>query len=301
MQIGEISKLCKLTKKAISYYEQVGLIDKKYDSNGYRMYDETDVTILKEIYILRKLGMSVSDIKSVFESDDKQLALRNYQDKQVFQIEQAKAQQHYLLRYLNQNLSVEDAFQEIEHKLDHHMIIKDKLLQAFPGVYGKYLYVHFGRFLNGTLDSVEKIKAFNNIVEYLDNLNSLDFEKDIQRYLEEQMDMLNMADFNKMDEGFHEVLKNYDEFIGKNKESLEWYLEYRNSEEFKSSPAYKMQLMLKEFHKNNGYYDVFIENVKILSESYKTYNEQLQKINDRLLEDFPQAKKLDNEMETNNE
>lgn len=292
MRIGEVSKICKLTKKAISYYEQVGLIHKNYDSNGYRVYDEKDVILLKEIYFFRKLGMGVSDIKNILESSDKHHALREYQSKQQFQIEHAKAQHDYLLYYLNNNLSVEDVFKEVEHKLDHHLIIKDKLLQSFPGVYGKYLYIHFGRFLDGKIDSADKIKAFNKIIEYLDNVDSLKFENEIQHHLVEQFDILVTLDRSKMDEGIHEALHNYDEFKAKNKESIEWYLKYRTSEEFTSSTAYKMQQMLIEFQKNNGYYDVFIENLKIISETYKKYYDQLHSINDRLLEDFPQAKKL---------
>ncbi|MEH6942887.1 MerR family transcriptional regulator [Bacillus sp. JJ722] len=294
MQIGEVSKICKLTKKAISYYEQAGLIEKKYNSNGYRTYDEKDIILLKEIYIFRKLGMGVADIKDILESSDKHHALKEFQSKQQFQIEQAKAQHDYLLYYLNHNLSIEDAFVEVEHKLDHHMIIKDKLLQAFPGVYGKYLYIHFGRFLDGKIDSTEKVKAFNNIVMYLDNIDSLKFEHKIQHHLAEQFDILINLDRSKMDEGIHEALHNYEEYKEKNKESLEWYLEYRTSEEFKSSPTYRMQQLLLEFQKNNGYYDIFIENLKILSETYKKYHDQLHVINDRFLEDFPQAKKFNN-------
>lgn len=73
--ISEASKICKITKKAISYYEQQGLLDLKCSENGYRNYNEDDIAILKEITIYRKLGLNVPDIKLILTSEDKSQVL----------------------------------------------------------------------------------------------------------------------------------------------------------------------------------------------------------------------------------
>ncbi|MFO1446236.1 MerR family transcriptional regulator [Bacillus sp. Bva_UNVM-123] len=290
MRIGEVSKRCKLTKKAISYYEKEGLLEKKYDSNGYRTYDDIDVILLKKVFILRKLGMGVSDIKAIILHGDMHAALQAFQEKQKFQISQLKAQHDYILYYLNHSLSVDEAFNDIEQKLDHYMLIKDKLLQCFPGYFGKYLYVHFGPFLEGEIDSSEKLAAFNRIVDYLDNVKDVSFPHDIQEYLTEQIGSL--TEISKIDTGVCEALKDYDHFKIENDDWIRVYLEYRNSEEYKLSPAYKLQQLMINFQKNSGYSDIFIPNLKILSESYKNYHDRLNEFNEKFIADYPEAEKL---------
>ena len=69
MLINEVCKECNLTKKAIEYYGEQGLINPTVKENGYRYFSDTDVSKLKRISILRGLGLSVSDIRAVLEND----------------------------------------------------------------------------------------------------------------------------------------------------------------------------------------------------------------------------------------
>ncbi|MGZ7445051.1 MerR family transcriptional regulator [Paenibacillus sp. TH7-28] len=63
MLINEACKRSNLTKKAVEYYEAKGLISPEILENGYRDYSEADILTLKEISVLRKCGISVTDIK----------------------------------------------------------------------------------------------------------------------------------------------------------------------------------------------------------------------------------------------
>lgn len=66
MFINEIEHKVGLTKKAIRYYETIGLIlPHRDDSNGYRIYSENDVKELRLIKFLRELDVSINDIKKV--------------------------------------------------------------------------------------------------------------------------------------------------------------------------------------------------------------------------------------------
>ena len=65
MLINEVCKRCGLTKKAIEYYEEQGLTRPQIMENGYRVFSEDDVIQLNKIAVLRGLGISVSDIKTV--------------------------------------------------------------------------------------------------------------------------------------------------------------------------------------------------------------------------------------------
>ncbi|MBP1995365.1 MerR family transcriptional regulator [Paenibacillus eucommiae] len=290
--ISEVSKICKVTKKAINYYEQQGLLELKYNDNGYRCFTEYDVTLLKEITVLRQLGMSVSDIKSVITSEDKHKALHAYRLKKEIHLQQVKAQYDYLNYLLESNPTIEEAFNEIEHKLNDHVQIKDKLLQAFPGNYGMYLCMHFGRFLDGKLDTPEKMAAYQRIVEFLDHIASVEFPEDLQLYMAEAFDSLSKIDLQVMEKDMDSAVNDYANFMEENKDRLEQYLEYRNSEDFKASPAYRMQQILLDFQKNNGYYDIFIANLQILSSSYQMYQDKLQAANERFLAEYPQAQQI---------
>lgn len=63
MRINDVVQKVDLSKRAVKYYEEQGLLQIKKDENGYRNYTENDVKILKEISVYRKLGISIADIR----------------------------------------------------------------------------------------------------------------------------------------------------------------------------------------------------------------------------------------------
>ena len=77
MLINEVCSLTMLTKKAISYYEKQGLLKPRKGVNGYREYSESDIVLLNEISLYRKLDISIKDIKTIINSKDKKIILNN--------------------------------------------------------------------------------------------------------------------------------------------------------------------------------------------------------------------------------
>jgi len=71
MLINEVCKECNLTKKAVEYYAEQGLIQPKITVNGYRQFSETDALKLKRIAVLRGLGFSVPEIRTILENDSR--------------------------------------------------------------------------------------------------------------------------------------------------------------------------------------------------------------------------------------
>ena len=67
MLLNEIANEVGMTKRAIKYYEEKGLLSVNKSNNGYRDYSQNDVDTLKRISVYRKLGVSVKDIKSLLE------------------------------------------------------------------------------------------------------------------------------------------------------------------------------------------------------------------------------------------
>lgn len=68
MLISEVTEQTGLSKKAIRFYEEKGLIKVARKENSYREYLEDDVQTLNKIKFLRMCGISVSDIKLLFEN-----------------------------------------------------------------------------------------------------------------------------------------------------------------------------------------------------------------------------------------
>lgn len=71
MLLNEIAKETGMTKRAVKYYEEKGLLSVHKDGNGYRNYSPQDVETLKKISVYRKLGISIKDIQSLLKSGDK--------------------------------------------------------------------------------------------------------------------------------------------------------------------------------------------------------------------------------------
>ncbi|MGM9593673.1 MAG: MerR family transcriptional regulator [Candidatus Onthomonas sp.] len=66
MKINEVEALVGITKKNIRFYEAEGLLSPQRNrENGYRTYSDEDVAILRQIKLLRKLGLPLSEIRSI--------------------------------------------------------------------------------------------------------------------------------------------------------------------------------------------------------------------------------------------
>ena len=70
MLLNEIINEVGMTKRAVKYYEEKGLLSVDKDNNGYRNYTAQDVETLKKISVYRKLGISIKDIQSLLETGD---------------------------------------------------------------------------------------------------------------------------------------------------------------------------------------------------------------------------------------
>ncbi len=85
MFINEVENIVNLSKKAIRYYEQEGLINpKRNQNNDYRLYTEEDLNKLKIIKFLRELGVPISELK---ELNNHNLSLKDCLIKRIKNLE----------------------------------------------------------------------------------------------------------------------------------------------------------------------------------------------------------------------
>lgn len=291
MLISKASKITNLTKKAIEYYTEQKLVLPIMLDNGYRDFSENDVERLKRISVFRKLGLNTEEIKAVL-ADETDNALQKISVQKELNVRKEQMKKSILDR-----LSCGQSYTEINAELkaiEQSATVTEKLLEAFPGYYGRFICLHFARFLNEPITTTEQESAYAEIIRFLDNVPSLNFPEEFESFLIESTKDISTENICDMIEKTKQSIENPDKFLSENKEVLVRYLAYKQSEEYKNSPAFKIQTMLKEFNSTSGYYNVFIPAMKKLSVSYAEYHEQMEIANERFLSQYPDIAKLNN-------
>ncbi|WP_186422416.1 MerR family transcriptional regulator [Lacrimispora celerecrescens] len=294
MLIKVVCEKCKLTKKAIEYYESKNLIHPNILENGYRDYTDADISVLKEISVLRKCGISIADIAEIRNSLNKPAALA----KCKYITELRRQRLNNIQKCIDSLIADYDVNREFDYLQTHDedlYTIKEKLVFAFPGNYGLYISMHFGRFLNGTIETEDQRKAYDAIVQYLDHVG-LYLPSELSEFLEAFFTVSTKSDAVKIEEETNDrmldMLTDTEGYLERNHEQIEQYINYKNSEEYKNSEAAKIQRFMLDFQKESGYQEVLIANMKILSPSYAEYLKKVEAANEIMLKKFPKAKDM---------
>ncbi len=68
MRIGELTERARVTQRTVRYYESIGLLPSgEREGNGHHYYTEETVARLRKIDQLKKLGLSLEEIRDVIE------------------------------------------------------------------------------------------------------------------------------------------------------------------------------------------------------------------------------------------
>lgn len=286
MLINEVCSLTGLTKKAMSYYEEQGLIEPKKNNNGYRDYSVDDIALLNEISLYRKLDIATKDIKTILKSKDKKNMINNIiQEKQKKEI-QIKMQKIYLEKIINSDFdekTIKELNEEIiEIEKNNGEFIKRELARVFPSGIGKYLAHHFASYLNEPLDTAEKYKAWIEIIEFLDNVPEVEIPRVVEVGYENMTDEIAKRISDYTSNEINNILNSKGEELEAYKKKILNNIDKQNDESLLKvmNPFYKFKKQLNEFFNSSGYYNIFIPNMKILSKEYREYQNKLIKLNE---------------------
>ena len=285
MLIHEISQTTGLTKKAIIYYTEQGLVTPTILENGYRDYDEDAVTRLQKVFLLRKLSLSTEDIRQVLNTNTMDI-LATLAVKKELHLEQEQAKNALL-----QELCAGKNYAEIHDKLrvlEQRETITNKLLTAFPGYYGRFIALHFAPFLNEPIQTAKQQNAYETILAFLDDVPTLALPGEVQEYFEQGTAHLGTKEILAINESTRSSFEQPEQFLAEHKEVIEKYLALKQSDEYKNSPAGKLAAALQEFNSSSGYNDIFLPALKELSPSYAAYKEQMLAANEKFLERYPE-------------
>lgn len=163
MNIGEVSDYLKITKKAINIYEEKGLICPEKDCNGYRIYNDNEIVILRQIKILRSLDFSIAEIKELILNKDYKVFNQKLEDLKIKEYELQKK-----IQYLD--LVKNDFIENIITKtIDDYQELLDQ--ETKEEIRNKSLYVDFEDiFLNILLFLNIVTMTYMNIINIIPDL-----------------------------------------------------------------------------------------------------------------------------------
>lgn len=286
---NEVCRRTGLTKKAVEYYTRKGMVVPALLGNGYRDYKEEDVEVLRRIGVLRRFGIGMEEIGEILRDGSgeafRKAALRREMERR------RNGRKDVLFWELCEGRD----FWEIEEELralEVEETVGERLIDAFPGYYGRVVCVHFLSFLDEPVRTEEQREAYETVLEFLDNMPAFEVPEDVEDVMEDVIGEMGAEQVEKMFDAVKRSVEEPEDFFAENGETIAWYLAYRQSEEYRESAAGKWMACMRQFQEASGYTEVFLPAMRRLSPSYEEYCRRMEEANQRFLERYPEAEAI---------
>lgn len=280
MRLNEVIKQVDLSKRAIKFYEEKGLLKTKRDSNGYRNYTDKDISLLKEISSYRKMGIGLSDIKEILNDKSvlKQILIEKKKEITISQNE-LEALEKFI-----ENNNIEELYDSVDYKT-----LADAIQNSIPGFYGYYFLNHFLPYLQIRIQTKEQQEAYNRLIEFWDNTNiRIPFLMKLNSWILFKLNSKKslIVQIEQIDSQIKEMLNPTEEEYEKLKKKVNDGYKLKNSIFYKYSLIGISQRKFMNELQNKGYNDIFIPSMIALSPKYKEYHNALMAINKRICDDL---------------
>ena len=136
---------------------------------------------LKRIAVLRGLGFSVPEIRTILENDSR-TAIYDVLNRKELEIVELQTKQA-LIKQLAESGDWEQIEGQVE-ALQNKQSILNRILDKFPGFMENSYACTSLRFLSEAITTNEQREAFETIIRYLDGI-SIAVPSDVQQYLDE--------------------------------------------------------------------------------------------------------------------
>lgn len=280
MRLNEVIKQVDLSKRAVKFYEEKGLLKTKRDSNGYRNYTDKDISLLKEISSYRKMGIGLSDIKEILNDKSvlKQILIEKKKEITILQNE-LEALEKFI-----ENNNIEELYDSVDYKT-----LADAIQNSIPGFYGYYFLNHFLPYLQIRIQTKEQQEAYNRLIEFWDNTNiRIPFLMKLNSWILFKLNSKKslIVQIEQIDSQIKEMLNPTEEEYEKLKKKVNDGYKLKNSIFYKYSLIGISQRKFMKELQNKGYNDIFIPSMIALSPKYKEYHNALMAINKRICDDL---------------
>lgn len=293
MKINEVMKETGLTKKAIYYYENEGLIKpQKNPDNNYRIYTDEEVRTLLIINILRRMDVPIKGISDMINNS---VHMKDILKEQLIctnrKINILQQQKVFLNDLIIKDIEDRDLTLEtlkvFSYKMDRLAESEEHVGKAleliFPGTLGKTFAIFYNNTLNVPLDTQEKVDAWNELIGSLDEMREIDFPEDIKKIVDELYEAANeeiMDPWERLSKQISDYLSdkhgnNYTNDESMTREAPSAY--YGSPDSHKKAEGY---YKLQSFIINN--LDMFMEIDKYISIINKDYSKYRNPISDSL-------------------
>lgn len=279
MKRNEVEKITGLRRKAILYYEEKKLISPAIEENNYRDYSEEDLNRLIKISLYRRLGLNVSEIKNILDSNKNETG-KILRDRD-YKVELEKVKKDLLERLIRGD-DLKEITDEL-NSLEKEESIYEKLTRIFPGYFGQAFFMAYKPFLKEKLKEDEE-KAFNDYINFLDHLPEIDFTEEEKNYIENLTRDFNNEDLEKINSEKIKAAYNIEDWLRENKENVKAYEEFLESEAYKNSILKKVRDKIRKYMIENNYYEEGIPLIRKISPSYNSYYKSLLNSNKIFLE-----------------
>lgn len=291
MKISDVMRETGLTRKAIYYYEEMGLINPtKEEDNSYRIYSEAEVERLKQVKALRLLDVSLQKIKNIFDTP------MSFNNVMVEQLEKIKEK----INVLNETEKVIKSLLENDNsrsntknldRLNYYLdlnakstkdYMKKELERIFPSGFGKLVAVMYGAFLDEPIDTKEKEQVWKKFVNTLDETESIQFPDEINEILNHLYEQISREGIEQFEIRSKNIVNNVNTFNDnltedKKEEIKRRIQEAQNQEGY--TEMYEMSKKLFMYIKENPNIlpEDFSEYLKVLSSKYNDFSENFLK------------------------
>lgn len=196
MTINEVKQKTGLTKKAINYYEQKGLIKPKYNpANRYRDFSEQDFRRLAVIAFLRQLNISIAKIKPVLEN---KITVSELLTQELAALDNAIESLKLEKDLVNTCVSKHafgkvdqidaDKILELKNEIELNQFkrknyVNSQWQKIFPGRLGRLYALLYNAYLTEPIDSTEKKQAWQAFVDQLDRIEEIEIPPEIDEII----------------------------------------------------------------------------------------------------------------------
>lgn len=274
---SEVQNKTGLTRKAIEYYEEKGIIDPVRLENGYRDYSEEDVEILEKVALFTKLGLSLKEIREIIFNGGNLSSVLRTKQYEISVEEKKKEILEMIVKGVDRS-AIDDKIKNLEM----NDTIYKKLMNIFPGYYGQMFFSAYRPFLDEPLKDDGR-DAFEKFVGYLDSLPEFNLTYEEKEYLDKISAGFDMETLEDINRSKIDAVSNSKEWLEENREIIDEYERYKNSDEYKNSEVRKLQDKLSKYMVDNNYYEVAIPLIRKFSPSYDDYYRKLLKANEDYL------------------
>lgn len=265
----EIQEKTGLTRKAIEYYQEKGLIHPQKEENGYRDYSKKDLETLEKISLYRRLDLNLEQIRtclahphtfpsSILRKKQKELGFHKRKLALLKDLEKGHTQ------------GIKETLDEIEREEN----LYTRLERAFPGYLGQLLFSSYKPFLDQPL-AKDQEEAFKDYMDYLDQLPKLPLTQEEVDYIEKTTSSFDAQALDQIQEEKIKTIENHQTFLEENAHILEKYREYKESPHYQNSPLKTIREKFEKYMEENKYYQTAIPLIRKFSPSYDRYYTKL--------------------------